>query len=42
MGELPMTSLREKLSLTFWWGIACGITAYLFLGAVDTIMVIIQ
>lgn len=39
---MSMTSLREKLSLTFWWSIASGITAYLFLGAVDTIMVIVR
>lgn len=33
-------ALEEKLSLTFWWVIALGITFYLFLGIVDTIIVV--
>ncbi len=31
----------EKISLLVWWGVALGITVYLFLGAVDTIMVLV-
>ncbi len=33
--------LEEKISLTIWWMVAIGITIYLFLGAVDTIMVMV-
>jgi hypothetical protein len=33
--------LQERLSLSVWWAIAVGITIYLFLGAVDTIMVMV-
>jgi hypothetical protein len=33
--------LEEKISLTLWWMVAIGITIYLFLGAVDTIMVMV-
>jgi len=35
-------ALEEKLSLAIWWVVALGITAYLFLGAVSTIMVVLQ
>jgi hypothetical protein len=31
----------EKISLLVWWGVALGITVYLFLGAVDTVMVLV-
>lgn len=32
----------QRFSLFFMWVIAFGITAYLFLGAVNTIMVILE
>ncbi len=35
-------ALEERLSLTLWWVVALGITSYLFLGAVNTIMVVLQ
>jgi hypothetical protein len=35
-------SLGQRFSLLFWWVIAFGITIYLFLGAVNTIMVILE
>lgn len=31
--------LQERISLSAWWAIAIGITVYLFLGVIDTIMV---
>jgi hypothetical protein len=37
-----VTTFAEKISQLFWWGIASGITAYLFLGAVNTIVVILE
>jgi len=35
-------ALQEKITLMVWWAIAIGITFYLFLGAVDTIMVVLE
>lgn len=32
----------QRFSLLGWWILASGITAYLFLGAVNTIMVILE
>jgi hypothetical protein len=37
-----VTTFKEKLSLLFWWCVAGGITTYLFLGAVNTIMVMVE
>ncbi len=31
--------LQERISLSLWWVVAIGITVYLFLGVLDTIMV---
>lgn len=36
------TTLKEKSELALWWTIALGITAYLFLGAANTITVILE
>jgi hypothetical protein len=33
-------ALEEKISLTCWWVIALGITLYLMLSVVNTIMVV--
>jgi len=33
--------LQERISLSMWWVIAIGITIYLFLGTVDTILVMV-
>ncbi len=35
-------ALTERFSLLLWWAVALGITIYLMLGAVDTIMVLLQ
>jgi len=35
-------ALQERLSLTLWWVIALGITIYLALGVVNTIMVVLE
>jgi hypothetical protein len=35
-------SIAQRFSLLFWWTIAFGITTYLFLGAINTIMVILE
>jgi hypothetical protein len=35
-------TLQEKMSLTFWWVIALGITTYLALGIANTLMVILE
>lgn len=35
-------SFQERVSLLFWWIVASGITLYLFLGAVNTIMVVLE
>ena len=35
-------SFQEKMSLTFWWGIAVSVTTYLALGIVNTLYVILQ
>ncbi len=35
-------TFRERMSVTFWWVVASGVTAYLFLGIVNTTMVILQ
>ncbi len=32
----------QRVSLLFWWIIAFGITTYLFLGAVNTILVLLE
>lgn len=33
---------EEKISIAFWWMVAVGITAYLILGIINTVKVIIQ
>jgi hypothetical protein len=33
--------LQERISMSVWWAVAVGITIYLFLGAVDTILVMV-
>ena len=35
-------ALEERFSLTLWWIVALGITTYLFLGAVNTMIVVLQ
>ncbi len=35
-------ALTERFSLLVWWAVALGITVYLMLGAVDTIMVLLE
>jgi len=35
-------ALQEKISLMIWWAVAIGITIYLALGAIDTIMVVLE
>lgn len=41
MQEFDMVlALEEKISLTFWWVIALGITLYLLLSVVNTIIVV--
>ncbi len=35
-------AITERISLLVWWTVALGITIYLMLGAVDTIMVILE
>ena len=35
-------AVEERLSLTLWWVVALGITSYLFLGVVNTIIVVLQ
>jgi len=35
-------ALQERLSLTLWWVVALGITLYLALGVVNTIMVVLE
>ncbi len=35
-------SLQEKMSITFWWIVAVAVTAYLALGILDTLVVILQ
>lgn len=37
-----ISTFAEKISLAFWWVVASGITTYLFLGAVNTIVVILE
>ena len=37
-----VTTFEERLSLTFWWFIGVGITSYLFLGVVNTLMVVLR
>ena len=35
-------ALTERFSLLVWWAVGLGITVYLMLGAVDTIMVLLE
>ncbi len=35
-------TLEEKLSISFWWLVALGITGYLCLGIANTVVVILQ
>lgn len=35
-------TFQERMSAMFWWAVASGVTAYLFLGIVNTAMVILQ
>jgi hypothetical protein len=35
------TTLREQMSNAAWWAVAIGITAYLFLGVVNTLVVVL-
>lgn len=35
-------SLQEKISITFWWIVAVGVTAYLAVGIIETLVVILR
>jgi len=35
-----VTTLEDKLSLTFWWFVGVGITCYLFLGVFRTFLIV--
>ena len=35
-------TLEEKISLAFWWAVAIGITIYLALGVVNTLVVVLE
>lgn len=35
-------TFEEKLSLAFWWLVGFGITTYLFLGIINTIIVVTE
>jgi hypothetical protein len=35
-------TFEEKISLAFWWVVAFAITAYLFLGIINTLEVIFR
>jgi len=37
-----LVTLEEKISIALWWVVAVGITGYLFLGVVNTLMVILK
>lgn len=37
-----VTTLEERLSIAFWWLVGVGITVYLFLGVVNTLMVVLE
>ena len=37
-----VTTFEERLSLTFWWMVGVGITGYLFLGVIRTLMVVLH
>jgi hypothetical protein len=36
------TTFEENLSIAFWWLVGIGITVYLFLGVVNTLMVVLE
>jgi hypothetical protein len=35
-------ALQERMSLTLWWIVALGITLYLALGVLNTIIVVLE
>jgi hypothetical protein len=37
-----VTTFEERLSIAFWWLVGIGITVYLFLGVVNTLMVVLE
>ena len=37
-----VTTFEERLSLAFWWLVGVGITVYLFLGVINTLMVVLN
>ena len=37
-----LVPVQDKLTLLLWWVIACGVTAYLALGILSTLVVILQ
>jgi len=39
---MMVTTVEERISLAFWWMVGVGITLYLFLGVVNTLMVVLH
>ena len=39
---MMVTTFEERVSLAFWWMVGFGITGYLFLGVVNTLMVVLD
>jgi hypothetical protein len=37
-----VTTFEERISLAFWWLVGIGITTYLFLGVINTLMVVLN
>lgn len=37
-----VVTMQEKVSMTFWWVVAAGVTTYLMLGIVNTIIVVLH
>jgi hypothetical protein len=37
-----VTTFEENLSIAFWWLVGFGITVYLALGVVNTLMVVLE